>query len=84
MSMSGGECEICGASLTNSNAQMAHRIANTKTNRALYGDIVVDSVLNVAFVCSLKCNDACNIGNNPLACYELAKKIYARKARGFE
>lgn len=72
----GGHCEVCGKPLTNSNWQGAHRIANTKANRQKYGDLVIDHWMNIAIVCSLKCNDACNIGNKPRDAMSLAWKIY--------
>lgn len=71
---SGGVCEVCGKVLTV--MQGAHRIANTKSNRAKFGSLVIDHPLNIAIVCSLKCNDACNIGYNPRKSLELAQKIY--------
>lgn len=71
---SGGVCEVCGKVLTV--MQGAHRIANTKSNRAKFGSLVIDHHLNIAIVCSLKCNDACNIGYNPRKSLELALKIY--------
>ena len=75
LASSGGVCEVCGKPLTRSTWQGAHRIANTKTNRVKYGSFVIDHPLNIAIVCSLKCNDACNIGNNPGKSMELVKKI---------
>ena len=56
-----GRCAICGKPLNTANAQAAHRIANTQANRRKWGALVIDHPLNVAMVCSLKCNDACNI-----------------------
>lgn len=76
LAVSGGVCEVCGKPLTDSTWQGAHRIANTKANRAKFGDLVMDHQLNIAIVCSLKCNDSCNIGYNPGACIELARNIY--------
>ncbi|MGP1459925.1 MAG: hypothetical protein ACTTKL_11585, partial [Treponema sp.] len=55
--------------------QGAHRIANTKANRARWGSFIIDSPLNIAAVCSLRCNDACNIGGNYGECLALAEKI---------
>lgn len=59
-----GVCEVCGMPLNLGVPQAAHKIANTKTNRSKYGSFVIDNPLNVSYVCSLKCNDKCNIGNN--------------------
>lgn len=74
LAKSGGRCEICGQPL-GSKAQGAHRIANTEANRRHWGSWIIDSPLNIAMTCSLKCNDACNIGNNPGKCLELAEQI---------
>lgn len=69
----GGVCEVCGKPLTA--WQGAHRIANTNANRKKWGSWVIDSPLNIAIVCSLKCNDACNIGFNQGKCLKLVQKI---------
>lgn len=81
LATSGGVCEVCGKPLTN--PQGAHRIANTKANREKYGSFVIDAVDNIAMVCSLRCNDACNIGNNPGACIKLIKTIVDKEARKY-
>ncbi len=75
MAKSNGRCEVCGKELVQ--MQGAHRIANTKANRDKYGAFVIDHVMNIAIVCSLKCNDACNIGNNPGAVAELVHSIWS-------
>ena len=78
LAISGGRCEVCGEPLGNK-AQGAHRIANTEANRRHWGSWIIDHPLNIAMVCSLKCNDACNIGNKPRDCLDLAAKILARE-----
>lgn len=80
----GGVCEICGKQLTNSMWQGAHRIANTKANREKWGTWIIDHPKNIAIVCSLKCNDACNIGNNPGECLDLVARIVAYEMRKFK
>lgn len=80
---SGGVCEVCGKQLTNSTWQGAHRIANTKPNRAKWGDFVIDHPENIAIVCSLKCNHVCNIGYNPGECLRLIKKIVEKELQKF-
>lgn len=55
------QCQKCGKAAK----QMAHRIANTKTNRKVYGNII-DHNENLVSVCSLDCNGTFNIGNNPV------------------
>lgn len=75
----GGVCEICGKTLTPSTWQGAHRIANTKPNRSHWGSWVIDHPLNIAIVCSLACNQVCNIGNDPGACLELVQRIVSQE-----
>ena len=71
----GGVCEVCKKTLTTSTWQGAHRIANTKLNRAKWGNFVIDHPLNIAIVCSLKCNQVCNIGYDEGACLRLVQRI---------
>lgn len=77
----GGKCEICGKMLTHSSWQGAHRIANTKSNRKKYGDMIIDHPMNIAIVCSLKCNDDCNIGFNKAETLNLLEKIIKSEKR---
>lgn len=79
----GGVCEVCGKQLSRSTWQGAHRIANTKANRNKYGALVIDHPLNIAIVCSLRCNDSCNIGYKPRECLKLAKKVYEFELKKF-
>ena len=81
---SNGKCEVCGKDLTTGTWQGAHRIANTKANRAKWGSWVIDNPMNIAIVCSLKCNDKCNIGNNPGKCLQLVNKIVEQEIKRFE
>ena len=56
---------------------LAHRIANTKTNRKIYGDAVIDHDENVKTVCEIPGhNDYFNIGNQPAQAQALAQKIW--------
>lgn len=75
LASSGGVCEVCGKTLTPSTWQGAHRIANTKPNRAKWGSWIIDHPLNIAIVCSLACNHVCNIGYDPGAYLDLIQKI---------
>ena len=71
-------CEVCGKSVyAYGTPQLAHRIAQTKSNIKRYGIQVIHNRLNLAPVCSLKCNDKCNIGNRPEQVKELVEKINA-------
>lgn len=84
MATCGGRCAVCGKSLDYSTAQGAHRIADTKANRRKWGSFIIDHPLNVAMVCSLKCNDACNIGYRPYECLRLAFTILSAEMRKYE
>lgn len=84
LAISGGVCEVCGRPLSDGQPQGAHRIGNTKANRAKYGDMVIDHPLNVGYTCSLKCNAALDISRNPAECIKLCKRIYEREALKYE
>ena len=84
LAISGGVCEVCGRPLRDGQPQGAHRIGNTKANRAKYGDMVIDHPFNVGYTCSLKCNGALDITKNPAACIQLCKRIYNREALKYE
>ncbi len=83
LASSGGVCEVCGKTLTATTWQGAHRIANTKPNRAKWGSLIIDHPLNIAIVCSLNCNHSCNIGNNEGECLKLARRIIMRELLRF-
>ena len=69
-------CKVCGHPLHwQGTAQLAHRIAQSKANVTRFGAHVVHHDLNLVPVCSLKCNDLCNIGFNPVAAQALADEI---------
>ena len=63
-------CQSCGKPAK----QMAHRIANTKTNRKVYGN-KIDHNENLVSVCCLDCNGTYNIGNNPVKSAKLINII---------
>ena len=79
----GGICEVCGKILTTRTWQGAHRIANTKANRAKWGNFIIDHPLNIAIVCSLGCNQVCNIGYKEGECLRLIKKIIDKELRKY-
>lgn len=65
LTRSGGVCAVCGGPLNQyGTPQYAHKIANTEPNRRKYGTFFVDHFLNGEYVCSLACNNSCNIGFN--------------------
>lgn len=69
-------CQTCGYSIFRQGTpQLAHCIAQTKANIAKYGKEVIHHGLNQKSVCSLFCNDAQNIGNNPKATEALVEAI---------
>lgn len=70
-----GECQFCGEPVAFAKFQLAHRIANTKTNRKRWGAAVVDSPLNQCVTHPGRCNDGMNIGQRPVECAELAARI---------
>ena len=84
LAISGGVCEVCGAPLRDGQPQGAHRIGNTKANRAKYGDMVIDHPFNIGYTCSLKCNGVLDISRNPAECIKLCKRIYEREALKYE
>lgn len=70
-------CEVCGKSVRHyGTPQLAHRIARTKANIKRYGREVICHPSNLAPVCSLRCNDACNVGNNPRKAREIVDLIH--------
>lgn len=82
LAISNGVCEVCGAML-GSYRQMAHRIGNTKSNRAKFGDFIIDHRFNVGMTCSLKCNAKLDISFNSGACIKLCLKIYEFESRKY-
>ncbi len=71
----GGVCEFCRKPVTLAECQMAHRIPKSKMFLKMFGKKVIHSAGNLALTCSLKCNAAVNIGNNPGAIEELVGEI---------
>lgn len=78
-----GFCEVCNKPLnTYGTRQIAHCIAQTETNLKKYGTFFIQHPLNYKLVCSLACNQVCNIGFNKgevlgkladIICYEIKK-----------
>lgn len=84
LAVSGAVCEVCGKPLSCGQPQGAHRIGNTKANRAKYGALVIDHRLNVGYACSLECNGRLDISRNTHACIALCRRIYAAEAQKYE
>lgn len=69
----GWRCVVCnGAMFT---PQLAHRCAKTRARLDTFGDAVVHHPLNLVPVCSLKCNDRANIGNQREPARQLMDRI---------
>lgn len=69
-------CQTCGINIYyHGTPQLAHRIASTKSNIKKYGIEVVHNENNLVSVCSLKCNDAQNMGFQTRLADELVSKI---------
>jgi 5-methylcytosine-specific restriction endonuclease McrA len=73
----GCTCEVCGKHLDCGNLQLAHRIPKRKIYLKQYGKEVIHHPLNLATVCSLKCNDAVLLDpkTHPIEAQELIRKI---------
>lgn len=80
LAVSGGLCEVCGRPLRDGQPQGAHRIGNTKANREKFGAFIIDHPLNIGYTCSLKCNGALDISQNPAECIKLCRRIYSMEA----
>jgi len=52
----GGRCEVCDALIGPVNAQIAHRIPQSKMNLKKYGKAVIHHRFNLAVTCGLECN----------------------------
>lgn len=71
-----GKCQTCGARLSFSAFQIAHKIANTEANKKRWGKAVVNHTDNKACTCpNAYCNSRQNIGGKPIACFDLYSKI---------
>ena len=84
LAISGGVCEVCGRALSEGQPQGAHRIGNTKANRAKYGDFVIDHRFNMGITCSLKCNGKLDISKDTGEVIKLCKRIYETELQKYE
>jgi hypothetical protein len=74
--IAGWRCCVCDIPLaTHGTAQLAHRVAKTKSRLEKYGPSVINHGLNLVPVCGLKCNDRVNIGNQTLVAHALLDRI---------
>ena len=76
----GCKCEVCGKPLHLSNLQIAHRITKAKSYLKQYGKSVIHHPLNLATVCSLKCNDAVltDPKTRPIEANEILRRIHEK------
>ena len=70
-------CEVCGKVITQSEAQLAHRIPKSKMYLKRYGKEIIHHSKNLALVCGLECNSRVNINGSPLAIEQLVIEIQA-------
>jgi hypothetical protein len=77
-----GICQWCGQPLEFGNFEVAHRIANTVSNRKRYGADVVNSVHNKACTHRGRCNDGVNCGYKPDKCAEIVEMVKQDKLQG--
>lgn len=73
----GSRCEVCGKPVTLESCQLAHRVPKTKHNLKTYGKRIIHHDINLAVVCSLRCNSAvlCNIATNPVEAGRIISRI---------
>lgn len=60
-------CRVCGAPVTPANMQLAHRVPQSKINVRAYGARRIHHPLNMVLACSLECNNAVQLSNDPVA-----------------
>ena len=70
-----GICEVCQKQVPMQEAQIAHRIGQTKVNLKKYGKETIHSFHNLALVCSLECNSKVDITYNPQKVLDVLQKI---------
>ncbi|MHC1623303.1 MAG: hypothetical protein ACXQTR_01780 [Candidatus Methanospirareceae archaeon] len=77
MAKCGCHCEVCGKPVTLQTAQLAHRIPKTKGYIKRYGSEVIHHDLNIAVVCSLRCNSAVLLdpSTHPIEAQDLVQRI---------
>ncbi len=69
------KCPACGGPLVGKTPQWAHIISQSKQNLRKYGAAVIHHRVNGFVVCSLECNDAVALGDEPIAEAALIEKI---------
>ena len=72
-----GLCENCGKPVMFANMQIGHKIPQYKRYIEMYGEDIIHHPLNLAMVCSNRCNDAVLLDpkTHPIEAQELIEKI---------
>ena len=70
-----GICQACGKFVDINSFEVAHKIANTVSNRKRFGNNVIDHPLNEATTHPGRCNDLTNCGFKPDKCREIVDAI---------
>lgn len=78
-----GFCAVCGKPLAEGQAQYAHKIGNTETNRKKYGSFFIDSTFNGELVCSLDCNASLDVGKSAGRILETLTDILTKEIKSF-
>ena len=74
-----GICQACGKPVPMDGFEVAHRIANTVSNRKRFGAEVIDHPLNKATTHPGRCNDKMNCGFRPDECRHIVEAVKAAR-----
>lgn len=74
-----GICQACGKPVPMDGFEVAHRIANTASNRKRHSDRVIDHPLNKATTHPGRCNSAMNCGFRPDECRRIVEAVKAAR-----
>ena len=74
-----GICQACGKPVPTDGFEVAHRIANTVSNRKRFGAEVIDHQLNKATTHPGRCNDKMNCGFRPGECSRIVEAVKAAR-----
>lgn len=74
------KCVVCGEPLPHDLFDLAHRVNKSKTALDSWGSEVINHPMNLVPTChgtkaGKSCNDACNIGKQPVKARELLNQI---------
>jgi 5-methylcytosine-specific restriction endonuclease McrA len=79
----GGICQHCGRQVPYP-GQLAHLIPQTKSKIKRYGTHVIHHPGNLKLACSLRCNNALQVSNDPIAEKKIVQgiRLYMASLRG--